>query len=82
MDTAMGYDVYSNVLADIGKFPIFSMNSLNLLFSVCEPSLSLPLTIGLYAKWGSGKSALLAKLKEAMHSFSRDWLDGVSLSYV
>ncbi|CAP26369.2 Protein CBR-TAG-144 [Caenorhabditis briggsae] len=64
MDTAMGYDVYSNVLADI----------------VCEPSLSLPLTIGLYAKWGSGKSALLAKLKEAMHSFSRDWLDGVSLS--
>lgn len=64
MDTAMGYDVYSNVLADI----------------VCEPSLSLPLTIGLYAKWGSGKSALLAKLKEAMHSFSRDWLDGVSLT--
>ncbi|CAI2350100.1 unnamed protein product [Caenorhabditis sp. 36 PRJEB53466] len=63
MDTAMGYDVYSNVLADI----------------VCEPSLSLPLTIGLYAKWGSGKSALLAKLKEAMHSFSRDWLDGAAL---
>ncbi|CAI5447966.1 unnamed protein product [Caenorhabditis angaria] len=64
MDNVMGYDVYSNVLADI----------------VCEPSLSLPLTIGLYAKWGSGKSALLAKLKEAMHSFSRDWLDGASLN--
>uniref|UniRef100_A0A1I7XDJ4 ANK_REP_REGION domain-containing protein n=1 Tax=Heterorhabditis bacteriophora TaxID=37862 RepID=A0A1I7XDJ4_HETBA len=38
---------------------------------VCEPSLSLPLTIGLYAKWGSGKSVLLAKLKDSMYSFSR-----------
>ncbi|PAV64255.1 hypothetical protein WR25_13293 [Diploscapter pachys] len=63
MDTMMGYDVYSNVLADI----------------VCEPSLSLPLTIGLYAKWGSGKSILLSKLKESMHSFSRSWLEGASL---
>ncbi|CAB3406257.1 unnamed protein product [Caenorhabditis bovis] len=64
MENVMGYDVYSNVLADI----------------VCEPSLSLPLTIGLYAKWGSGKSTLLTKLKEAMHSFSRDWLDGANLT--
>ncbi|CAD6196866.1 unnamed protein product [Caenorhabditis auriculariae] len=63
MDSVMGYDVYANVLADI----------------LCEPSLSLPLTVGLYAKWGSGKSALLSKLKEAMRCFSREWLEGVSL---
>ncbi|VDM52189.1 unnamed protein product [Angiostrongylus costaricensis] len=62
MDTMLGYDVYSNVLADI----------------VCEPSLSLPLTIGLYAKWGSGKSILLAKLKDSMNSFSRNWLEGIT----
>ncbi|WKY04167.1 hypothetical protein Q1695_005278 [Nippostrongylus brasiliensis] len=64
MDTMLGYDVYSNVLADI----------------VCEPSLSLPLTVGLYAKWGSGKSVLLAKLKDSMYSFSRNWLEGAHLS--
>ncbi|CAJ0602927.1 unnamed protein product [Cylicocyclus nassatus] len=64
MDTMLGYDVYSNVLADI----------------VCEPSLSLPLTVGLYAKWGSGKSILLAKLKDSMNSFSRNWLEGAHLS--
>ncbi|XGW29887.1 hypothetical protein V3C99_009159 [Haemonchus contortus] len=63
MDTMLGYDVYSNVLADI----------------VCEPSLSLPLTVGLYAKWGSGKSVLLAKLKDSMYSFSRNWLEGAHL---
>lgn len=34
----LGYDAYSDVLADV----------------VCEPNLSLPLTIGLFAKWGSG----------------------------
>uniref|UniRef100_A0A183G6F0 ANK_REP_REGION domain-containing protein n=1 Tax=Heligmosomoides polygyrus TaxID=6339 RepID=A0A183G6F0_HELPZ len=64
MDTMLGYDVYSNVLADI----------------VCEPSLSLPLTVGLYAKWGSGKSVLLAKLKDSMNSFSRNWLEGAHLT--
>ncbi|VDN25691.1 unnamed protein product, partial [Gongylonema pulchrum] len=35
----------------------------------------------LYAKWGSGKSDLLKKMKESMHSFSRSWLDGVQLSW-
>lgn len=59
----LGYDAYSDVLADI----------------VCEPSLTLPLTIGLYAKWGSGKSLLLPKIRESMKSFSRSWLDGVEL---
>jgi hypothetical protein len=28
-----------------------------------EPSLSMPITVGLYAKWGSGKSFLLNKLR-------------------
>uniref|UniRef100_A0A914DMY8 KAP NTPase domain-containing protein n=1 Tax=Acrobeloides nanus TaxID=290746 RepID=A0A914DMY8_9BILA len=59
----LGYDVYGDVLADI----------------VCEPNLSLPLTIGLYAKWGSGKSLLLPKMRDSMKSFSRSWLDGVEL---
>lgn len=38
LKNVLGYDAYSDVLADV----------------VCEPNLSLPLTIGLYAKWGSG----------------------------
>uniref|UniRef100_A0A1I7W1Z3 ANK_REP_REGION domain-containing protein n=1 Tax=Loa loa TaxID=7209 RepID=A0A1I7W1Z3_LOALO len=65
VDAMLGYDIYSNVLADI----------------VCEPNLTLPLTIGLYAKWGSGKSVLLDKMKDSMRSFSRSWLDGVQLSW-
>lgn len=59
----LGYEAYSDVLADI----------------VCEPNLTLPLTIGLYAKWGSGKSFLLPKICESMKSFSRSWLDGLEL---
>uniref|UniRef100_A0A7E4UPU9 KAP NTPase domain-containing protein n=1 Tax=Panagrellus redivivus TaxID=6233 RepID=A0A7E4UPU9_PANRE len=59
----LGYDAYSDVLADI----------------VCEPNLTLPLMIGLFAKWGSGKSLLLPKIRESMRSFSRSWLDGVEL---
>ncbi len=46
-ESMLGYDIYSNVLADI----------------LCEPNLSLPVTIGMYAKWGSGKSFLLNKMK-------------------
>lgn len=63
LNNLMGYEAYSDVLADI----------------VCEPNLSLPLTIGLYAKWGSGKSFLLPKIRESMKSFSRSWLDGLEL---
>uniref|UniRef100_A0A0N5AP23 ANK_REP_REGION domain-containing protein n=1 Tax=Syphacia muris TaxID=451379 RepID=A0A0N5AP23_9BILA len=63
VDAMLGYNIYSNVLADIA----------------CEPSLTMPLTVGLYAKWGSGKSILLAKLKDSMATFSRSWLDGVQL---
>uniref|UniRef100_A0A914XLM8 KAP NTPase domain-containing protein n=1 Tax=Plectus sambesii TaxID=2011161 RepID=A0A914XLM8_9BILA len=62
-DSMLGYDVYSNVLADI----------------LSEPNLSLPLTVGLYAKWGSGKSFLLNKMKASMQYFSRSWLETASL---
>uniref|UniRef100_A0A915HFM0 KAP NTPase domain-containing protein n=1 Tax=Romanomermis culicivorax TaxID=13658 RepID=A0A915HFM0_ROMCU len=67
-EAMLGYDVYSNILADI----------------LCEPMLSLPLTVGLYAKWGSGKSFLLNKLRESLILFSRSWIDakGMSFSWV
>lgn len=41
------YDLYSSALADI----------------LSEPTLVPPLTVGLYAKWGSGKSLLLQRLE-------------------
>lgn len=46
-ENLLGYDLYSSCLADI----------------LSEPSLSLPISVGLYAKWGSGKSFLLDKLQ-------------------
>lgn len=46
-ENMLGYDLYSSALADI----------------LSEPSLSMPITVGLYAKWGSGKSFLLTKLR-------------------
>jgi hypothetical protein len=46
-ENMLGYDLYSSALADI----------------LSEPSLSMPITVGLYAKWGSGKSFLLNKLR-------------------
>lgn len=46
-ENVLGYDLYSSALADI----------------LSEPSLSMPITVGLYAKWGSGKSFLLNKLR-------------------
>jgi ankyrin repeat-rich membrane spanning protein len=48
-ENMLGYDLYSSALADI----------------LSEPSLSMPITVGLYAKWGSGKSFLLNKLRGA-----------------
>ncbi|CAF1117906.1 unnamed protein product [Rotaria sp. Silwood1] len=47
-DSILGYDLYSSALAEI----------------LSEPSLRTPITVGLYAKWGSGKSALLTHLKD------------------
>lgn len=43
----LGYDLYSCALADI----------------MSDPLLTMPITVGLFAKWGSGKSFLLNKLK-------------------
>ncbi|TGZ46633.1 Uncharacterized protein DBV15_04030 [Temnothorax longispinosus] len=50
-ENMLGYDLYSSALADI----------------LSEPSLSTPITVGLYAKWGSGKSFLLNKLRVVAH---------------
>ncbi|XP_051176452.1 kinase D-interacting substrate of 220 kDa isoform X4 [Leptopilina boulardi] len=58
-ENMLGYDLYSSALADI----------------LSEPSLSTPITVGLYAKWGSGKSFLLNKLREEMKNFARPWID-------
>ena len=38
-EVMLGYDLYSSALANI----------------LTEPSLSMPITVGLYAKWGSGR---------------------------
>ncbi len=44
--------------------------SSQLLFhDISEPSLSMPITVGLYAKWGSGKSFLLSKLRYVSLNF-------------
>lgn len=55
----LGYELYSSALADV----------------LSEPTLTTPITVGLYAKWGSGKSFFLGKLREEMHSFARQWAD-------
>lgn len=55
----MGYDLYSSALADI----------------LSEPTLTTPITIGLYAKWGSGKSFLLNKVRDEMRNFARQWAE-------
>lgn len=49
-ENMLGYDLYSSSMADI----------------LSEPSLSMPISVGLYAKWGSGKSFLIRKLKGVM----------------
>ncbi len=54
-DSILGYDLYSSALSEI----------------LSEPSLHTPITVGLYAKWGSGKSFLLNQLRVEMKSFAR-----------
>ena len=46
-EEVMGYEVYTSALADV----------------LCEPSLTMPLTVGMYARWGSGKSFVLRRLQ-------------------
>lgn len=53
----LGYELYSSALADV----------------LSDPTLTAPITVGLYAKWGSGKSFLLAKLRDEMNMFARQW---------
>lgn len=55
----LGYELYSSALADV----------------LSEPTLTTPITVGLYAKWGSGKSFLLTKLKEEMNNFAKQWAE-------
>lgn len=55
-EEVMGYEVYTSALADV----------------LCEPSLNMPLTVGMYARWGSGKSFVLRRLQgTAEHSNCR-----------
>ncbi|XP_029195259.2 kinase D-interacting substrate of 220 kDa-like isoform X4 [Acropora millepora] len=53
-EEVMGYEVYTSALADV----------------LCEPSLNMPLTVGMYARWGSGKSFVLRRLQEEMREFA------------
>lgn len=53
----LGYELYSSALADV----------------LSEPTLTTPITVGLFAKWGSGKSFVLANLREEMRSFAHQW---------
>lgn len=45
-DAVLGYELYTSTLADV----------------LSEPTLRTPITVGLFAKWGSGKSFLLDQL--------------------
>lgn len=47
VESQLGYELYSSALADI----------------LSSPTLNTPMSVGLFAKWGSGKSFLLNKLK-------------------
>lgn len=42
-----GYELYSSTIADV----------------LSEPSLHTPITVGLFARWGSGKSFLISRLR-------------------
>ena len=46
-DAMQGYELYSSTVADV----------------LSEPSLHTPITVGLFARWGSGKSYLIGPLK-------------------
>ena len=45
-----GYEVYSSTIADV----------------LSEPSLHTPMTVGLFARWGSGKSFLIGRLRSML----------------
>ena len=58
-ENLLGYELYGAALGNI----------------LSEPSLSLPVTVGLYAKWGSGKGLLINKLMQELRSYSRQWVE-------
>ena len=43
----LGHDVYTTSLAEL----------------LCEPSLELPMTVGVYARWGTSKSHFFKRLQ-------------------
>ena len=57
-ENLLGYELYGAALGNI----------------LSEPSLNLPVTVGLYAKWGSGKGLLINKLMQELGSYSRQWV--------
>lgn len=56
-ENQLGYDLYSSAIANL----------------LSEPQLKTPICVGLFAKWGSGKSFLIGKLKDDLVSFSSCW---------
>lgn len=56
-ESQLGYDLYSSAIANL----------------LSEPQLKTPICVGLFAKWGSGKSFLIGKLKDDLISFSSTW---------
>ncbi|RWS27036.1 hypothetical protein B4U80_04880 [Leptotrombidium deliense] len=56
-ESQLGYDLYSSAIANL----------------LTEPTLKTPICVGLFAKWGSGKSFLAGKLKEDLTSFTLEW---------
>jgi ankyrin repeat-rich membrane spanning protein len=52
-ETQLGYDLYSSAIANL----------------LSEPGLKTPLCVGLFAKWGSGKSFLLGRLCSDLAAF-------------
>ena len=54
-ETVQGYEVYSSTIADV----------------LSEPSLHTPITVGLFARWGSGKSFLIGRLRSTLAILSR-----------
>ena len=49
-DSIQGYDIYSSTIADV----------------LSDPALRTPICVGLYAKWGSGKSFLIERLQSKL----------------
>ena len=50
----LGHDVYTTSLAEL----------------LCEPSLEVPLTVGVYARWGSSKAHLFKRLQGKLRNIS------------